>query len=298
MPQPLEADSDFPLAPRLTRRVLLGLLGHPISHSAAPAMHEAAGDSVGLRVLYQSLDIPGLDSAGLRRVLDGARELGFAGINVTFPYKEAVLPLLDELSPTARAIAAVNTVVVTDGKLIGHNTDATGFAAVLRSELGATIAGPVALIGTGGMGRAAAFALAECGVALRLFDTDPVKAESLARDLSGLTTVSLPSDLPALLHGAAGLVNATPIGMLPDRGMPVPAALLHAGIWIVDAVYNPLITPLLGAGREVGARIVTGRSLALHQGLDAFRLFTGLVAPRGPMENAFDAVIAAHGIRQ
>jgi len=128
--------------PRNDPRVLLGLLGHPIAHSAAPAMHEAAGDALGLRVLYRLLEIPGLDAAGLRRVLHGARELGFAGLNVTFPYKEAVLPLLDGLSANARAVAAVNTVVVTDGQLIGHNTDASGFAAALRDELGTPIAGP------------------------------------------------------------------------------------------------------------------------------------------------------------
>jgi len=274
-------------------RVLLGLLGYPISHSAAPAMHEAAGDALGLRVLYRLLEIPGLDASGLRRVLNGARELGFAGLNVTFPYKEAVLAVLDELSPTARAVAAVNTVVIAGGKLIGHNTDATGFAAALRAELGTPIAGPVALIGTGGMGRAAAFAMAGLRLKLRLYDTDPARATRLAHDLTGHTDATLATSLPALLDGAAGLVNATPIGMLPDRGYPAPPALLHAGLWVADAVYYPLMTPLLIAAQAAGARILTGRSLSLHQAYDAFRLFTNQDAPRDPVAQAFDSVIAA-----
>jgi len=293
VPNPTQSGPSPARAARADPRVLLGLLGYPIAHSAAPAMHEAAGDATGLRTLYHLLEIPALDAAGLHRVLDSARELGFAGLNVTFPYKEAVLPLLDELSPGARAVAAVNTVVIADGKLAGHNTDATGFAAALRAELGATIAGPVALIGTGGMGRAAAFAMAGLGLSLRLFDADSAKAARLAADLAPLTPVSIAPTLPALLDGAVGLVNATPIGMLPDRGSPVPAALLHGGLWVADAVYYPLITPLLAAAQAVGARTITGRSLSLHQCYDAFRLFTGRDAPHDVVARAFDAVIAA-----
>lgn len=297
MPTNPELGQSPPHAPRTQRRVLLGLLGHPIAHSAAPAMHEAAGDALGLRVLYRLLEIPNLDSGGLRRVLDSARDLGFTGLNITFPYKEVICRVLDDLSPTARAVGAVNTVVIADGKFIGHNTDATGFAASLRAELGGNIPAPVALIGTGGMGRAAAFAMASLGVALRLFDADPARAVRLARDLADRTTVSVATTLPALMEGVTGLVNATPIGMLPDRGTPVPSALLHGGLWVADAVYYPLITPLLAAAQAVGARIITGRSLSLHQAYDAFRLFTGLDTPRDPVAQAFDDVIAArdHG---
>lgn len=279
------------------RRVLLGLLGYPIAHSAAPAMHEAAGDAHGLRTLYRLLEIPGLDAAGLRRVLNGVRELGFCGINVTFPYKEAVVPLLDDLAPAARSLAAVNTVLVREGRLIGHNTDTTGFEAALRAAFGQAVPSPVALLGAGGMGRAAGFALARLGLQVRVLDAAAGKAARLAEDIAHAHAgagIRVAASLSDLLDGAAGLVNATPVGMLPNRDSPVPERLLHPGLWVADCVYNPLVTPLLSAARRVGAPTLTGRSLALHQGYDAFRLFTGLPAPRAPdvMAAAFDAAVA------
>jgi shikimate dehydrogenase len=269
------------------RRVLLGLIGHPIGHSAAPAMHEAAGDALGLRVLYQLLDIAAAGPDRLRQVLDGVRAFGFAGVNVTFPYKEAVLPLLDRLSAPARDVAAVNTVVVRNGQLIGHNTDTTGFGRALMQELHGEVPGPVALLGAGGMGRAAGFALRACRVAVRVFDTDPAKAARLAGDLGGEACASVAE----AMADAAGVVNASPIGMLPNRDSPVPEALLHDGLWVADAVYHPLVTPLLAAARRVGARTLTGRSLSIHQALDAFALFSGEEAEEGVVAAAFDAVV-------
>ena len=273
--------------PAQRRRVLLGLIGHPIGHSAAPAMHEAAGDELGLRVLYRLIDIDGAGHDRLRAVLDAVRLFGFAGVNVTYPYKEAVLPLLDRIAAPARDVAAVNTVVVRDGRLTGHNTDTTGFGRALMHELGGEVPGPVALIGAGGMGRAAGFALRACGVRVRVFDTDPAKAARLADDLDATASASVTD----ALDGAEGLVNATPIGMLPNTDSPVPAELLHGGLWVADAVYYPLITPLLAAARAVGARMLTGRSLAIHQALDAFALFTGEEASAPAVAAAFDSVV-------
>lgn len=273
-------------------RPLLGLLGHPIRHSASPAMQEAAGASVGLDVRYHLIDVAGADTAGLRTLLDGVRTLGFAGINVTFPYKAAVVPLLDALSPEAQAIGAVNTVVVADGRLTGHNTDATGFDNALLRVIGA-LTGPVALVGTGGVGRAAAFALAARGAALRLFDRNAAQATALAAALPAGSDVRVCDSVAAALDGATGLVNGTPVGMLPDRNTPVPPTLLHAGLWVADAVYFPLWTPLLLAAREAGCRVMTGRELAIDQGVDAFRLFTGHEPSRDAMVAAFDAVMAA-----
>ena len=142
---------------------LLGLIGSPIMSSAAPAMHEAAADALGLSAHYRLIDTPGADQSKLKAMLEGVRLLGFSGVNVTFPYKEAVVPLLDALSPTAAAIGTVNTVVARDGKLTGHNTDSTGFAAAFEAVLGSPGERPIALIGAGGVGRAIAFALAELG---------------------------------------------------------------------------------------------------------------------------------------
>ncbi len=272
------------------RRALLGLIGAPIAHSAAPAMHEAAGAATSIRVHYQLIEVPGADAALLRILLEGVRRMGFAGVNVTFPYKEAVLPLLDAIAPEAAPIGAVNTVVVKDGKLTGYNTDTTGFAAAIAEDIPDPAAGPVVLVGAGGVGRAAGFALARLGVRdLRILDQDKEKAASLARDTGGTAG----TDLAAALKGAAGVVNATPVGMLPNRDSPVPAALLRPDLWVADVVYYPLVTPLLTAARAAGARTVTGRALTIHQAADAFALFTGTRPPIAALGAAFDAVIAA-----
>jgi len=275
------------------RRLLTGLIGAPIAMSASPAMHEEAADALGVRCHYHLIEVAGADQAGLRALLDGVKSLGFAGVNVTFPYKEAVIPLLDELSPRAREVGAINTVVVRDGRLVGYNTDTTGFERAIVDVVNSSRRGPVALVGAGGVGKAIAFALASLGVAeLCIFDTDHAKAAQLANQLHGRLTVRLADRAEHTLQDAVGLINATPIGMLPDCGMPVPDALLHGGLWVADAVYTPLWTPLLTAAKAKGARIMSGRDLAVHQAADAFELFTGLKPSIAVMGNAFDGVMA------
>jgi shikimate dehydrogenase len=275
---------------------LLGLIGSPIMSSAAPAMHEAAAAALGLRAHYRLIDVSGADETALRAMLDGVRRLGFAGVNVTFPYKEAVVPLLDALSPAAAAIGTVNTVVARDGKLTGHNTDSTGFARAFKTVIGDPGEKPVALIGAGGVGRAIAFAMAEVGArALRIVDSDAAKANSLAARLGGRMDVRVCRDAAQALDGAGGVINGTPVGMLPNRDSPVPAALLHNGMFVADAVYTPLWTPLLLAARAAGCRVMTGRDLCIDQAVDAFRLFTGFTPSRESVGAAFDAVIAKRG---
>ena len=274
-----------------SKKLLTGLIGAPIKHSASPAMHERAAEALGLRGHYQLIEIAGADATELRMLLEGVRRLGFAGVNVTFPYKEAIVPLLDELAPAAAAMGAVNTVVVRDGGLIGHNTDTTGFARAVAPLL-APSGNAVAVIGTGGVGKAIAFALASRKVNdIRLFDSESGRAEKLASLLRapGVSVAANPDDA---LRDATGLVNATPIGMLPNRGTPVPPALLRKDLWVADAVYSPLITPLLAAAQDKGARIMTGRELAIYQAADAFELFTGLAPSTDVMGEAFDGVMA------
>ncbi|MET3968645.1 MULTISPECIES: shikimate dehydrogenase [Bradyrhizobium] len=276
-----------------SKKLLTGLIGAPIAHSASPAMHERAAEALGLRGHYQLIEVAGADAAGLRMMLEGVRRLGFAGVNVTYPYKEAVVPLLDELAPGAAAMGAVNTVVVKDGRLIGHNTDTTGFARAVAPLL-APSANAVAVIGTGGVGKAIAFALASLKVSgLRIFDSETARAEKLASLLARHGGATVAKSVEDALDGATGLVNGTPVGMLPNRGMPVPAALLHEKMWVADAVYSPLITPLLAAAQAKGARIMTGRELAIYQAADAFELFTGLAPSTEVMGEAFDEVMAA-----
>lgn len=276
------------------KKFLTGLIGAPIAQSAAPAMHEQAADALGVRCHYQLIEVAGADAAGLRALLDGVRRLGFAGVNVTFPYKEAVVPLLDEMSERARDIGAVNTVVVRDGRLIGHNTDTTGFERAIADLVAASNRGAVALIGAGGVGKAIAFALASLGVAgISIFDADQAKAERLAMQLRNRLQARVVAGIADALQGAVGVVNATPVGMLPDRGLAVPEPLLNRDLWVADAVYTPLWTPLLTAAKARGARLMTGRELAIYQAADAFELFTGLKAPVEAIQNAFDAVMAS-----
>ena len=278
---------------RRKRRALLGLIGSPIGGSASPAMHEAAGDAVGVRCHYQLVDIAGADTAELARLLNGARSLGFAGVNVTFPYKEAVIGVLDALSAGAEAIGAVNSVVVRDGRLVGHNTDASGFRRAVRPLIEAAGRGPIAVLGAGGVGKAIAFALAELAVAeIRIFDVDAGKAAAAAARIGGRARLASRRSIGEALDGAVGLVNATPIGMTPNRDSPVPAELLHAGLFVVDAVYSPLWTPLLVGAKTAGAKTMTGRDFAVFQAADSFELFVGVRPPVEPMAAAFDAVIA------
>jgi shikimate dehydrogenase len=275
------------------RRFLTGLIGAPIAQSASPAMHEHAAAALGAHCHYQLIEVAGADLEELRALLDGVRRLGFAGVNVTFPYKEAVVELLDELSPAARAIGAVNTVVVGDGRLIGYNTDTSGFERAIRDLVASSSRGPVAVIGAGGVGKAIAFALAGLEVAeISIFDTDRAKAEHLVKQLRGDLKVRIAGSVEDALRGAVGLVNATPVGMLPNRATPVPDSLLHRGLWVADAVYSPLWTPLLTAAKAKGAAVMTGRDLAVYQAADAFELFTGLKPSTVEMGNAFDAVMA------
>ena len=279
--------------PAAREKFLTGLIGAPIAQSASPAMHEQAADALGVRCHYQLIEVAGADGAGLRALLEGVRRLGFAGVNVTFPYKEAVVPLLDELSPDARDIGAVNTVVVRDGRLIGYNTDTTGFERAIGDLIAASDHGPVALIGAGGVGKAIAYALAKLGVAeLSIFDADRAKAEQLAARLRSRQATRVADTIEGALRGAVGVVNATPVGMLPDRGMAVSGTLLHRDLWVADAVYTPLWTPLLSAAKAKGCRVMTGRDLALYQAADAFELFTGLKPSVAAIGNAFDAVMA------
>jgi shikimate dehydrogenase len=275
-----------------SRRFLTGLLGAPIAQSAAPAMHERAAQALDLRCHYQLIEVAGAGREELKLLLEGVRRLGFAGINVTFPYKEAVVDLLDELSPGTALIRAVNTVVVREGRLIGHNTDMSGFARAIAELVIASSRGAVAVIGAGGVGKAIAFALAGLGVTdLRIFDSEQAKASRLAAQLEGRTKASVTDSVEDALRGVVGVVNGSPVGMLPSLGTPVPDTLLHAGLWVADAVYSPLWTPLLTAARAKGATVMTGRELAIYQAADAFELFTGFVPSIAEMGIAFDNVM-------
>ncbi|UVM51298.1 MULTISPECIES: shikimate dehydrogenase [unclassified Pseudomonas] len=263
--------------------VLAGLIGAGIQASRTPALHEHEGDAQGLRYLYRLIDLDQLklDSGALPDLLMAAERMNFTGLNITFPCKQTIIPLLDELSPEARGIGAVNTVVLKDGKRIGHNTDCLGFAEGFRRGLKDVARERVVQMGAGGAGAAVAHALLSEGVQLlSIFDVDHSRAQSLANNLNqhfGFGRAVAGHDLPGTLGQADGLVNTTPMGMKKLPGMPVPAELLRADLWVAEIVYFPLETELLRNARALGCRTLDGGNMAVFQAVKAFELFSGVV---------------------
>ncbi|MCF5500674.1 shikimate dehydrogenase, partial [Pseudomonas syringae] len=235
----------------------------------------------GLRYLYRLIDIDALqlDIDALPRLLEGAQQCGFTGLNITFPCKQAVIPLLDELSDEARGIGAVNTVVFKDGKRIGHNTDCLGFAEGFQRGLDQAPRQRVVQMGAGGAGAAVAHALLSAGVQrLTVFEVEPQRAQGLVDNLNnhfGAGRAQVGLDLPAAMAEADGLVNTTPVGMAKLPGTPLPVELLRAELWVAEIIYFPLETELLRHARALGCRTLDGSTMAVFQAVKAFELFSG-----------------------
>jgi len=263
--------------------VLAGLIGAGIQASRTPALHEHEGDAQGMRYVYRLIDLDylKLDSSALPDLLMAAERMNFTGLNITFPCKQAIIPLLDELSPEASGIGAVNTVVFKDGKRIGHNTDCLGFAEGFRRGLKDVARERVVQMGAGGAGAAVAHALLSEGVQLlSIFDVEISRAQALADNLNqhfGAGRAVAGHDLPSTLAQADGLVNTTPMGMKKLPGMPVPVELLRSALWVAEIVYFPLETELLRNARALGCRTLDGGNMAVFQAVKAFELFSGVV---------------------
>ena len=280
---------------------LVGLVGEGVLPSLTPPMHEREGDRQGLRYLYRPLDLleTGRSAAEIGELLSWARDLGFNGLNITHPCKQLVLPHLDEVSEDARRLAAVNTVVIQDGRFVGHNTDFSGFARALADGLPGASLERVVQLGAGGAGSAVAYALLTAGVGvLDLVDTDPVRCAERVESLKALFPAAVvsahtPEELPALLPLADGLVHCTPVGMAAHPGVPLDTALLEPRHWVADIVYRPLETELVRRARELGCRVLDGGRMAVGQAADAFRLFTGRDADAARMREHFLELIAA-----
>jgi shikimate dehydrogenase len=283
--------------------ILTGLIGRDILASRSPWLHEREADAQGVRLVYSLYDFAalGFDEADLPRMLDAAEALGFAGLNITHPYKQAIIAHLDDLSPAARKIGAVNTVAFAGGKRIGHNTDVSGFAESFRSGLPGVATNLVVQMGTGGAGSATAHALLETGVAtLALFDQDAAKRAALADKLRGdfsTDRVSEPADLAEALGRADGIVNATPMGMARYPGSPIPKNLIEPRHWVADIVYFPLETELLHDARMMGCRTLDGSGMAVYQAAAAFDIFTGLSANRMRMRESFVSFVAGTSVK-
>ena len=267
-------------------RSLVGLIGANIMSSLSPALHEDAFAAAGIRGHYHLMDLDRLPGRRLEHLLEAVKVAGFDGINVTFPCKEAVIALLDAMSAEAQQIGAVNTVTIcANGRTVGYN------------RLGrASVEGRTAvLVGAGGAGRAVAFAQMDLGAAL-VHDRDGARATSLVTDLMlhcGAARVRRAGSLDEAVAGAAGLVNATPVGMAGLPGNPVPRELLRADLWVADVIYTPIETALIRSARAKGARTLTGGGMCVHQAAEAFRLFTGLQPDLERMHSTFDKSLAA-----
>ncbi len=269
------------------RRLLAGLIGSGIQASLTPAMHEREGAAQGLLALYQIVDLAalGLGVEALAELVAGAQLMGFNGLNITHPCKQAVIPLLDELSGDAAALGAVNTVLFREGRRIGHNTDWFGFAESFRRGLPGVAMGRVVQLGAGGAGGAVAHAAFRAGVGeVIIHDIDPARAvETVARLVAAGHAARVSVDLAGEIAAADGLINTTPVGMAKYPGSPVAPALLHARLWVADIIYFPMETELLRMARGLGCRTLDGGGMAVFQAVEAFRLFTGRMPDAGRM---------------
>ncbi|MFD8720895.1 shikimate dehydrogenase [Streptomyces sp. NPDC059629] len=271
---------------------LVGLIGSGIGPSLSPALHEREADRQGLRYLYRLIDIDvlGVAPEAVGDLVRAARDLGFDGLNITHPCKQLVIEHLDALAPQAEALGAVNTVVFEEGgRAVGHNTDVTGFAASFARGLRDAPLERVVQLGAGGAGAAVAHATLTLGAErVTVVDALADRAADLAGSLNrhfgaGRAVAATPDRLPASLAGADGLVHATPTGMAAHPGLPLPAELLHAGLWVAEVVYRPLETELVRTARALGCAVLDGGGMAVFQAADAFRLFTGLEPDSGRM---------------
>jgi shikimate dehydrogenase len=271
-----------------------GVIGNPVEHSLSPAIHNAAFQKLGLNFVYLAFRVEAIGDA-----IKGLRTLGnFRGASVTIPHKVAAVPFLDSVEPTARHIGAINTIVAAGEILKGYNTDATGALRALRESSVALKGRQVVIIGSGGAARAIAFALgSETGIdRLTILGIDGQERTALARDLqskTGMSVQDLPLDegtLRRLLPDAHVLIHCTPMGMSPKvRETSVPATVLHAGLTVMDIVYNPRDTRLLKEAKAAGCRVIPGLEMFLHQAAAQFELWTNQAAPTDVMRAVLES---------
>ncbi|MFW0792213.1 shikimate dehydrogenase [Gordonia sp. CPCC 205515] len=294
--------------------VVCALIGQGITRSLTPPMHEREAAAQGIDYTYLTLDVrsSAIDSIDLADVLDRARRAGMRGLNVTHPFKQRIIAHLDELSPDARRLGAVNTVVFDDaGRTVGHNTDWSGFARNFDLHFGAESREPVSRtsvvqLGAGGAGSAVAYAMLSRGVdRFHLVDHDPTRADTLAATLRPMfadveITASGTADAIDRIADADGLVHATPIGMAAHPGMAIDASALRPDLWVAEVVYRPVVTELIATARTIGARTLTGDGMAVHQAVDALALFAGIEPDADRMTRHIGELIAAEdaGLRR
>jgi shikimate dehydrogenase len=285
--------------PERPKRVLVGLLGREIQLSRSPQMHEDEARAQGIELKYELFDFAALGKteADLPGFIEELQRAGFAGVNVTHPYKQAVIPLLDELSDGARKIGAVNTIAFGSGTRFGYNTDVTGFAESFRRGLPEAGLARILQTGAGGAGAATAHAMLELGAGhICLVDPDADRAGQLCEALRasyGQGRASTAASVERELASASGIINASPIGMAEYPGSPIPGDALRSHQWVADIVYFPLETELVRGARAQGCRVLDGGGMAVFQAAGAFEIFTGLRADGDRMRARFLECVGA-----
>jgi shikimate dehydrogenase len=279
-------------------KVQLGLIGNGIRRSLAPVIQEGEGAHHGLRVHYQIIDTADLqDPDVLPKLLEAAKRIGFAGLNITFPFKQAVLPLLDEVDSAAQAMNAVNCVTIQNGRTKGYNTDSGGWGWGFARMMPQADLSRVVLMGCGGAGSAVAHAIAALGAkSLVLVDADAIKSADLRDSLRqhhSAVQVFVQPDIALAMQGASGFIHATPTGMLKLPGMALSADLLQPHMWVSDLVYVPLETELLKAAKAKGCATFDGGHMNVGQGFLNFKLFTGREPDAMRMDAHFRSLVGA-----
>lgn len=275
---------------------VVGVFGQPVAENPTGVMQEAGFRAAGLNWRYLNFEVP---PAKLGQAMKAMDALGFRGINLTIPHKVAVIDHLDELSPEARAIGAVNTVRMVDGRKVGENTDGKGFLRGVRTDAGLDPDGKrVVLLGAGGAARAIGTELLLAGVAdLLVVNRSVERGETMVRDLRAATAGPVrfqPWKGMFAVPGCCDLfVNATSIGLYPnvDQVPDVDLAALAADTLVADAVFNPPETGLLAAARARGLPTLDGLSMLVYQGVIAFEMWTGQPPDEGAMKSALSAAL-------
>ena len=273
------------------------LVGHGISGSLTPEMHEAEAKSLGVAYKYHRFDTATepWSKMELAEIVEDAKDKGFAGLNITHPFKVRVVDLVDQLSEAARVLGAINTIVITNGVMTGHNTDYTGFASALAEHSFTRKNASVLLLGAGGAAPAVALALLDHGVQqLTVFDLDPGKSQDLAERIMKVRPNASVSSGASITQANTsrldGIVNATPMGMKEHPGEAIDPSLIPATAWVSDIVYFPLETSLLATAKAKGCQVMTGAAMAVHQAAASLTLFTGLPANATRMRQSFDQI--------
>jgi shikimate dehydrogenase len=261
---------------------IIGIIGYPLEHSLSPLLHNQASDELGLNYVYLPFS---LKPDYLEDGINAIRAFNIRGVNVTIPYKEGVIPYLDELDPLAEEIGAVNTIVNTEGHLKGYNTDMAGFQHVLEKRSFKIEGKTAVIIGAGGASRAVGIALCQKGIKkIYLINRTEEKALRLLRDWQmkypeiEFASVELKYDqYKSIIREADLLVDTTPVGMTPEIDVEpvISPEALHSKLLVIDLVYNPEETCLLKAADDSGAEAVNGLEMLIYQGIESFRLWTG-----------------------